>query len=165
MAIVPNPNSGNMSAKIVPQGTITYITKSTPATANYVVGPSGVNKNIPNPTAFAARNVVDTLYGSGSFETSKPNVSQMQKDVASALKISARLNGNPGRVNLTTAQTALNTAAAAKTDAARNAAMATAKSALQDAQKDYSTLGYTGRTLKTGNINIVGGEKNTKIIL
>lgn len=156
-----------MSAKIIPQGTVTYITKGTPPTptANYVVGSSGVNKNIPNPTAFAARNVVDTLYGSGSFESKTQNVSQMQKDVASALKISARLNGNPGKANLTAAQNALNTAAAAKTDAARNAAMTTAKAALQAAHKDYSVLGYTGRTLKSGNINIVGGSTNTKIVL
>lgn len=159
-------NNKNVAARIIPQGTITYITKpSTPVyTANYVVGPKGIDKNIPNPTAFAARNIHDTLFGASSFE-SKPNISLIQKDVNSALQITSRLNGNPGRVNLIAAQNALNTAAAAKTTAAQNAAMATAKAALQAAKQNYTALGYSGKTLKTGNINIVGGEKNTKIVL
>jgi hypothetical protein len=161
--ITNTTNAGNM-AKIIPQGTVTYVTKNTP-TANYVVGPTGVNKNIPNPTAYAARAVRESLSGTGSLSASSANITLLQKNVNSALTITNKLNGTPGKANLLAAQTALAKAAASSSTTDKNAALATAKSALQAAQNEYTSKGYTGKTITSGNINIVGGAKNTKIIL
>ena len=105
-------------------------------------GHPAIISGVSNPQSQIAKDVLNSLKGTGSLTSNSIHVSSIQSNIARALSVSNEFSNKPAQASLLEAQKNLNLATSAKDSATRNAALAAAKQALIQANNQMANLGY-----------------------
>lgn len=116
-----------------------FLTPSVVPTPNRnIVGPGG-----QNPLAIAANRVVNSMYGTGSFNSNQVHVNSIQNNIRDALSVANSFNNPNLKAQLLNAQSQL-TNASRLTGTAQQQALQNARASMNSAHIELAKMGYNG---------------------